>query len=132
MISSKEKYGMIVSWAFIIGIIISIIIGLLAALEYIYLGTDTGGYIALFLAALGVIIGLTSVFGMGSITKEEVPTFLIAGIALLAIAAATHAFTGVKLIGSLFISIAKSIAIFIVPAMGIISLKTMWDIGKKR
>lgn len=131
MLEQKGIYGKIGSWAFIIGIIIAIIFGLLAALEYLYFGVDMGGYIAWFLAILGIIVGLISAFGMGTITKEEVPNFLIAGIALLAIVASTSTFTGIKWIGPLFMAIAKSIGIFIIPVMGILALKIIWHIGKE-
>ena len=128
----EDMWGKIGSWAFIIGIIIAIIVGLIVAFGYLNFKDVNGGYVAVFLALLGLIVGLTSAFGMGTITKEEVPNFLIAGVALIAIAASTFAFGGIKWIGPLFTGLGKSIAIFIAPAMGILAIKAIWDIGKER
>ena len=132
--AKDEMWGKIGSWSFLIGIIIAIICGLYAAYEgpqYFFYGTDTGGWIAWILAVLGGIVGLISAFGMGTITEKEVPSFLLAGIALVAIGAASNIFYGITpYIGSLFNGVSISIAIFIAPAMGILAIKAIWDIGK--
>ena len=129
---ANEMWGKIGSWAFIGGIIIALIVGLVVAFEYLDFSTDTGGYVAGFLAILGVIVGILSAFGMGTITEKEVPGFLLAGIAIVAIAAATFSFAGIKWIGTLFTAVAQSIGVFIAPTMGILAIKAIWDIGKDK
>ena len=129
---ANEMWGKIGSWAFIGGIIIALIVGLVVAFEYLDFSTDTGGYVAGFLAILGVIVGILSAFGMGTITEKEIPGFLLAGIAIVAIAAATFSFAGIKWIGTLFTAVAQSIGVFIAPTMGILAIKAIWDIGKDK
>ena len=79
--------------AFLIGILIALIVGLYEAwtLEQVmaeepgalrFFLTNTGGWVAWLLAAIGAIVGILAFFGKGTITKKEIPTFLIAGIAL--------------------------------------------------
>ena len=132
--AKDDMWGKIGSWAFLIGIIIAILFGLYAAYEdpqEFFYQTDTGGWIAWILAVLGGIVGIVSAFGMGTITEKEVPSFLLAGIALVAIGAASNIFSGITpYIGALFNGVAISIAIFISPVMGVLAIKTIWDIGK--
>ena len=138
MAISEDVWAKIGSWSFLGGIVIAIIIGLYAASlapteqsEMFFYASETGGWVAWFLAILGVVVGLLSAFGMGTITKEEVPNFLLAGVALIAIGAASGIFFGIKpWIGAIFNGVAMAIAIFIAPVMGILSIKTIWDIGK--
>jgi len=133
--AKKEKmWGKIGSWTFIIGIFIAIIVGLYAAYANptaFFYGSAAGGWIAWLLAVIGAIAGLLSAYGMGTITEKEVPNFLLAGVALIAIGAASNIFVGIKpWIGAIFNGVATSLAIFIAPMMGILAIKTIWDIGK--
>ena len=66
MAKKDDMWGKIGSWSFLIGIIVAIIAGLYAA----YAGgdffktTDTGGWIAWFLAVLGAIVGFVSAYAV--------------------------------------------------------------------
>ena len=127
-----DMWGKIGSWAFLIGIIIALIVGLYAAYNLETNGETFGGIIAWILAALGAIVGLVSAYGMGTITEKEVPNFLLAGIALVVM---YGVFKGIDLepwIGSLLHGISMSLSILIAPAVGILSIKAIWDIGKDR
>jgi len=45
--------------------------------------TDTNNYVAITLAVLGFIVGVLSFFAVGTITKDKIPTFLIAALLLI-------------------------------------------------
>lgn len=128
------KYG---SWAFLIGIIIALIVGLWTAYTIEsttaepFFETDAGGWVAWLLAIIGVIVGLLAFFGRGTITEKEVPAFLMAGIALVIM---YGVFQGIEIkpyIGALLEGISQSLAIFVAPAVGILAIKAIWDIGKE-
>src|SRR5512137_2477485 len=85
---AKDMWGKIAVWAFIIGVVIALIIGLWQAYnlqndELPILSTDNGVWVGWVLAFLGLIVGLLAILGRGTITKAETPAFLMAGIALL-------------------------------------------------
>ncbi len=126
-----DMWGKIGSWAFLIGVIIALIVGLYAAYNLETNGETFGGIIAWVLAVLGAIVGLVSAYGMGTITEKEVPNFLLAGIALVVM---YGVFKGIQLdpwIGSLLHGISLSLSILIAPAVGILAIKAIWDIGKE-
>ncbi len=124
------------SWAFLIGIVIALIVGIYTAYTIESAGehffaTDVGGWVAWLLAIIGAIVGLLAFFGTGTITAKEVPAFLMAGIALVVM---YGVFQGIKmspLIGSLLHGVSMSLAIFVAPAVGILAIKAIWDIGKE-
>lgn len=125
-----DMWGKIGSWAFLIGVIIALIVGLYAAWNLESSGETFGGTIAWVLAVLGAIVGIVSAYGMGTITEKEVPNFLLAGIALVVM---YGVFKGISLdpwIGSLLHGISMSLSILIAPAVGILAIKAIWDIGK--
>ena len=134
------------SLAFILGIFIALIFGIMQAASIeasiddptkagdIFFATDNGGLVAWALAVIGAIIGVLAVMGRGTITAKEVPGFLIAGIGLLIMGSV---FTGIQSmyqltpwIGSLFSGISVSLSIFVAPAVGILAIKAIWDMGK--
>jgi len=123
------------SWAFILGIIIALIFGLWEAVQLedntSFFATDTGGIIAWILAILGVIVGILAVLGKGTITKGEVPGFLLAGIGLVVMYGVFREITLSPWIGSLLHGISISLAIFVAPAVGILAIKAIWDMGKE-
>lgn len=128
MAKMMNKIG---TWAFIIGIIIALVVGLYQA----YLmennsSTDIGGYIAWILAVLGAIVGILAAMGKGSITKSETPGFLIAGIALVVMYGVFRGMVLKPWIGSLLQGISWSLSILVAPAVGILAIKAIWDMGK--
>ena len=128
MAKMMSKLG---SWAFIIGIIIALIVGLYQAyLMETKSSTDIGGYIAWILAVLGAIIGVLAALGKGTITKSETSGFLIAGIALVVMYGVFRGMVLTPWIGSLLQGISWSLSIFVAPAVGILAIKAIWDMGK--
>ena len=135
-----ELWGKIGSWAFLIGILIALLVGIYTAytieadgLLMSFLYTNTGGWVAWLLAVLGAIVGIISVLGKGTITAKEGPGFLMAGIALVVMAGAFWGWATVlqPYIGALLAGVSMCIAIFVAPAVGILAIKAIWDIGKE-
>jgi hypothetical protein len=136
-------YTKIGSWSFLIGILIALLVGLYTAYtiesdEANFLTTDTGGWVVWLLAIIGVIVGILAFLGKGTITAKEGPGFLLAGIALLVMA---PAFWGMAVgagawitgpwIGGLLAGISMCLAIFVAPAVGLLAIKAIWEIGKE-
>jgi hypothetical protein len=132
---AKDMMGKVAIWAFILGALIALLVGLWQAYtieqnQQPVFTTDMGGWIAWLLAIIGAIVGILAMLGKGTITKAEIPAFLTAGIALLVMYAVFQGFSIDPWIGSLFRGVSQSLAIFIAPAVGILSIKAIWDIGK--
>lgn len=124
--AKKETISKVGSWAFLIGIIIAVIAGIFWEK---YLGNSLA-YVSGFLAILGLIVGIIAFFGLGTITKEEIPNFLIAALVLVGIGATAPLFGEIPLINWLFEGVAKALAVFIAPAAGLMAIRAIWDIGK--
>jgi hypothetical protein len=129
------KYG---TWAFLIGILIALIVGIYNAYtiesgSYMtrFFMEDAGGWVAWLLAIIGVIVGLLAFFGRGTITEKEVPAFLMAGIALVVMYGVFQGITISPYIGALLWGVSESLAIFVAPAVGILAIKAIWDIGRE-
>ena len=126
-----SKVGM---FSFIIGISIAVLLGIVEAwmrLDGTTLFTENNVIIAWILVILGVIIGLLTVLGEGTITKKETPGFLIAGIALLVMYAVFKDLPS-QLIGikEILESISLTLAIFVGPIVALLAIKAIWDMGK--
>ena len=138
---AKDIYTKIGSWAFLIGILIALLVGLYTAYtmesegEETFLYTETGGWVIWLLVIIGAIVGILSFLGKGTITSKEGPSFLMAGIALLVMAGAfwgwnTNLITG-PWIGALLGGISICLAIFVAPTVGLLAIKAIWEMGKE-
>lgn len=110
----EQKIG---SWAFIIGVVIAIIVGLLGSGVFGPIAT----WIPLVMVILGVLIGLLN------ISDKEITNFLVAVIALLAASGVNWALiptVGVPL-GAIFGNIASLMA----PAAIIVGIKAVWNMA---
>ncbi len=130
-----SKVGM---FSFITGIIIAGLLGIVEAWMKLdgtpgttLFNSDIAGIIAWILVLLGVIIGLLTVLGEGTITKKETPGFLIAGMALLIMYAVFKNLpanlSGIK---EILESLSFTLAIFVGPIVALLALKAVWDMGK--
>jgi hypothetical protein len=136
----NKMLGKIGSWAFIIGIAIAGVIGLYQGITMeediltSFFMTDFGGWIAWFLVILGAIVGILAALGKGTITSKETPGFLLAGIALVVMGGVFPAIVAVyglqPYIGSLLAGVSVSMAIFVAPAVGLLAIKAIYDMGK--
>ncbi len=125
----ETMFKKIASWLFLVGVLIAVIIGLVSGAN-IWSDAATMGYINIILAVLGFLVGILSFFAVGNITKEKVPTFLIAALMLVGIGATSSFFTNLEYIGSYFTAIAGMIAVFVAPAAGLLAIRAIWDAGK--
>lgn len=126
----EEILKKIGSWLFLVGILISIIIGIVLGAGWYTEQT----WVTTILAILGFVVGILSFFAVGSITQEKVPTFLIAALMLVGIGTAlnTDFFAQVEYIGPFFYNIAAMLAVFVAPAAGLLAIRAIWDAGKSK
>ncbi|MFH1013218.1 MAG: hypothetical protein V1769_01770 [Thermoplasmatota archaeon] len=131
--------GKISSLAFILGVLIALIVGIYQATTIEgkfasagFFGENLGGMIAWLLVVLGAIVGVLAALGKGTITKNETQGFLIAGLALVVMGGVFSGWNSVitPWIGSLLSGISMSLSIFVAPAVGILAIKAVWDMGK--
>jgi hypothetical protein len=140
--AEKGIMGKLAVWSFLIGIVIALVFGIWHAYtletddvtDTLFIKTnDTGGTIAWVLVILGAIVGILAFLGKGTITSKEIPAFLLAGIALL-VMFGTFQFINMYVgtyIGSILTGVSLSLGLFIAPAVGILAIKAIWDIGKE-
>lgn len=115
----EEKIG---QYAFIIGVIIAVVLGL-----SIPPLADATPLLISLLIILGLIVGFLNVAG------KETKEFLIVGVILVLISYAGGAGTtlsGVRFIGSYLQGIFQGLMGFIIPAIVVVSLKDVWKLAK--
>jgi hypothetical protein len=123
------------TWSFIIGVIVALLVGLaigagsLEPLDGEYAG-DTEGYIATILVILGFIVGFVSAMGLGTISKDEMVGFLVAAIALVVVGIGATLFGKIPVIGDYLAGITGSMLVFFAPAVVVLSLRYLWDVGR--
>jgi peptidoglycan/LPS O-acetylase OafA/YrhL len=127
----QNVFKKIGSWLFLLGILLAVIIGIIFAADQTVLANYSTAIYTL-LAVLGFVVGVLSFLALGNITKERVPTFLIAALMLVGIGAAlqTDFFAQVEYIGPYFTWISAMIAVFVAPAAGLLAIRAIWDAGK--
>ena len=120
----ESRYG---EWAFLLGVIIALIVGLFSS----QLEPNTGVVFGV-LALLGLVVGLLN------ITEKDVNSFLIASIALLASASSLGTLTslfiqlGVPQLGAWISGFVGALGVFVAPAAVVISLKAIYSLASKK
>ncbi|MFA6089788.1 MAG: hypothetical protein WC755_08070 [Candidatus Woesearchaeota archaeon] len=126
MIKSKENS--LGAWAFLLGVILAIIIGLSASLISIPVLTAYNKVIYSLLVVLGVIVGLMNVTGKDS------EKFMIAGVVLVIVSKFGMDSVNASLIGigvgSMVTSVFGALLVLFVPATIVVALKTVFSIAK--
>lgn len=113
MAKSKFKMGVIGSWAFLIGVILAVVLGLL--------GMVSGGWITT-LVVIGLIVGLLNV------TDQEAMPFLMSG-AVLIIASSLGQNEALASIPYLK-GVLDALLLIFVPATIIVAVKNVFSIAK--
>ena len=111
-----EKIG---GWAFILGVVIAVVAGLVSA----YLAPASAGFVTLALVILGLVVGFLN------IADKEIRDFMIAAIALILVGTANLA--AIPLIGKYLASMVLNVAAFVAPAALIVALKAVYNLASK-
>ena len=101
-------------WAFVIGIIIAVLVGLFAG--------AISDNIALILMVLGLIIGLLNV------TSKEATPFLLAGVSLLI----ATSFGSSAIPSAMVKNVLTAIMILVVPAVIVVALREVFAMAKSK
>jgi len=112
--------GIIGFWAFILGLVIAVVFGILVAL-----GMAMGAMPAIIIVL--IILGL--VVGFLNITAKEILLFLVATIALIVVGG-VFAPLKVLAIGNMLDSILALVATLMAPAAVVAAIKALWAVGK--
>lgn len=108
------KNDQIGGWAFIIGLVIAVLAGLITIPNYLTTWV---------LVILGLIVGFLN------IGDKEVTAFLIASIALLGVGGA--GLGAIPAIGGYLNNILTNLVAFVSPATAIVAVKAVYSIAKK-
>ncbi|MEN7981886.1 MAG: hypothetical protein ABFQ65_00380 [Nanoarchaeota archaeon] len=124
----KSQENSIGAWAFLIGVILALIIGISATLIPIPALTAYSAQIYGILLILGLIVGFVNVAG------KESQTFMLAGAVLVIVSkfgmeSVTGSLIGIG-IGETVSSIFAALLVLFVPATIIVALKTVFSIAK--
>jgi hypothetical protein len=115
MAATKGKmWGMIGFWAFIMGLVIALVAGIMMPQNAI---------IIIVLIILGLIIGFLN------ITSKEIMLFLVATIALVSVGNVFAPLTVLD-IGKILGSILSYVATLMAPAAIVAAIKALWAVGK--
>jgi len=106
------KKGGVGGWAFIIGAIVAILVGLFGSLNTLW---------SWILVLIGIIVGFLNV------TEAESKDFLLATVALVVVAAfGREALTSIRILGNVL----AAIMMIVVPATVIVALKSIYTMAK--
>jgi uncharacterized membrane protein len=107
-----KKGGSVGSWAFIIGILVAVLIGLFGTVNQLWLT---------ILVILGLLIGLLN------ITRGEVNNFLMAAVILVIVSAfGKNVLSAISILGGIL----DAIMALVVPATVIVALKAIYGLAK--
>lgn len=112
--------SMIGFWAFIIGLVIALAVGIMAAL---------GTAAAIMPATIIVLIILGLLIGFLNITAKEILLFLVATIALIVVGSVFAPLTTFS-VGKILDAILALVATLMAPAAIVAAIKALWAVGK--
>lgn len=108
-------------YSFLLGILIAIIAGLVAAAGQLdQVSTAT---VILVLVILGLVVGLLNLI------EKDVTAFLLAVVALTAVGGTAGGLSLIPYIGVPLADIINYIAAFVAPAAVVVALKVIWDLA---
>jgi len=115
---AKGKGNKLGAWAFLIGIILAVVVGL-----FEFLGITTGvGFFPMILVILGIVIGLLNV------SSSETKEFLTVAAVLVIVSAlgGTAYLRDIPIVGTMI----GSLVVLFVPATIVVALKTVFVLAK--
>ncbi len=117
-----QKIG---GWAFMIGAILAILLGLIAGFAPGMVDATLQAWLMLVLVILGLIVGFLNV------GDREIQHFLVASIALLVVGAAnlTVIDFAVAPLGTALDQVIRFLVVFVAPAALIVALKSIKDLA---
>jgi len=121
----SQKIG---GWAFILGVVIAIIAGIAqAATLSSTANIELPGalFIPLVLVILGIIVGVLN------IDDRDTTEFLVASIALLALAISAAGLQIIPTVGQYLVSVVNNVAVFVAPAALVVALKSVNKLANK-
>ncbi|MDD5191546.1 MAG: hypothetical protein PHH54_02760 [Candidatus Nanoarchaeia archaeon] len=114
---AKSKKNLVGAWAFLIGIVLAIALGLFSD----YLNSSYQQILLIILVVLGIIVGLLN------ISIKESSKFLLTSLVLIL---AAYIGQNVTLIIPQIGRILGALLVLIVPATAIVALKAIFDVAK--
>ena len=125
--ASNQQTG---SYAFLVGTVVAIIAGVLAGLGQSGVLGGIEAWIPLVLVILGTVVGFLNI-------KDKMTTeFLIAAIALIALAGTAGGLQvinqAISPLGSVLVGVVQNVAIFVAPAALIVALKAVKNMAKEQ
>ncbi len=121
-ITSHNTVSHIGAWAFIIGLILALIVGIIS--EFSAFGLDNQ-----FIVAALIICG--AIVGFLNVTVGETKQYLLAAIALVLVASqGAMLFGELAVVGAYLKTTLTAMMLFIIPATIIVSLKTIYAIAQ--
>lgn len=112
--AKKSGSNLIGSWAFLIGLILAILLGIMQV-------TGLSRGVTILLIIIGIIVGLFN------IAEEEVQPFLISGVVLVIVAT-----LGQSVVQSvaMFDRVLQALTLIFVPATIVVALKNVFSLAK--
>ena len=110
-------------WAFIIGVVLAMAIGLFSA----NMEASTRGTLTLILVLLGLVVGFLNV------TEKETVPFLVAAAALMLTATSVATLQSIDLgvgLGNYLAGIVSQIGVFVAPGAVIVALKAIYSLAR--
>ena len=126
MIRSQENlFG---AWAFLIGVVLALAIGILSALVGQTI-SQLGGIFLAILVILGLIVGIINV------SPKDVNTFLMAAVSLVIVSfAGASAIKGIEFlniaVGSIVSSTLGALLVMLIPATIVVAIKSLFSISQ--
>tara|TARA_Y100000310_G_scaffold345268_1_gene463243 strand:- start:3064 stop:3420 length:357 start_codon:yes stop_codon:yes gene_type:complete len=114
----RDKVG---EWSFIIGVLVSIVIGLFSS----NLTVDVQGWLALLLVLLGLIVGFLNV------SEKETTAFLIAAAALIITGTVDNTLNLIPTVGTYLVGVVGQVAVFVAPAALVVALKAIYNLASR-
>ena len=124
---ASQKIG---SYAFLLGIIIAVVFGLVAVFASDLLGPGGAGIVTVILVVLGLIVGFLNIH------DKHVSDFLIAAIAIAMIGGTAGGLVSLNMViaplGTVLVQIVQGIAALVVAAALVIGLKQIMTLAKEQ